>query len=427
MILFDRWISSLRPRIAKGQLTNNEKILINVAQKKNLPPSVVSMNLTNRTTTQIRNAYRRNSTYKNIIRGGWLPEEDKMLLRAVNPYAPNELTWSEVSKQVPGRNAEQCRHRFKLIEKKVQDNPKVTIDNFPRLKKLPVGPNDEQKLQENFKNNRIYLKLLKAKNIETDGDRLLKKSYLENVYVTNHCNFSSKCDLLKYVLDYLGADLVIPEHVVHGDDLRDEGLMSMIAYLKECSVKTLLTLEPSKIEQHLTDANFTYEGIRGVLKTSDIINSDISEIEGLLDIRIRNYHSQLSENINNKNSAPEKCNVVKTPCSLPLYSMGSVPPNYETFKILNSYLNNLNTSLKINTIKTHNIKFNWDEGESKKLHQRLVAILKWPALFSGLVDYNTEKINIISNTKQTTDSNHSEIPYISAKKRKLNFNLKTFF
>lgn len=423
-------MSSLRPGIDKGKLTQNEKILISVAQSKNLPPSVVSMNLTNRTTTQIRNAYRRNSKYKNIIRGGWLPEEDKMLLRAVNPHAPNELTWSEVSKQVPGRNAEQCRHRFKLIEQKVQENPKVTIDNFPRTKRqfqlpeLKVDLDDEKSLQASFKKNRLYVKLLKEKELETEADRKLRKSYLDNVYITNHCNFSSKCDLLKYVLDYLGADLIIPEKFEHADDLKDEGLMSMMTYLKECSNETL-TLKPCKIEPNTIDSKLSYEGIHGVLRTSDIINSDISEIEGLLDIRIRNYSSRLSENIN-QHSVSIKSNEVKISYPLPLYTMGSVPPNYETFKMLNAYINNMNTSLNTNKLKTYNIKFNWNEGESKKLHQRLVAIFRWPALFSGLVEYNTEKVNIISNTMQPTDSNHMGYPKVCTKKRKHNFNLKAF-
>lgn len=423
-------MSSLRPGIEKGKLSQNEKALISLAQSKNLPPSVVSMNLTNRTTTQIRNAYRRNSKYKDIIRGGWLPEEDKMLLRAVNPYAPNELTWSQVSNQVPGRNAEQCRHRFKLIEQKVQENPKVTIDNFPRSKRqyqvpaMKVDLSDEKSLQESFKQNRQYVKFLKEKELETDADRKLKKSYLDNVYVTNHCNFSSKCDLLKYVLDYLGADLIIPEKFEHEEDLKDEGLMSMMTYLKKCSNNTL-TLEPCKVEPTTIDSKFTYEGIHGVLRTSDIINSDISEIEGLLDIRTRNYNCRLSENINNQHSVSIKHNEVKTSYPLPLYTMGSVPPNYETFKMLNAYINNMTTSLNVNKLKTK-FNFNWNEEESKKLQQRLVAIFRWPALFSGLVDYNTEQKNITSNTKQSTDSNHSAFPKACIKKRKHNFNLKAF-
>jgi len=268
------------------------------------------MNLTNRTTTQIRNAYRRITSNEKpeIYKGGWSSEEDKALLRAVNPHAPNTFSWTQVAKQVNGRNAEQCRHRFKLIEKKVQENPKMTVDNFPRSKRQyiikpeQISSNDvldKNILQETFKENRQFLKMFN-KSIETEADRKLKKSFLDNVYVTKHCHFSSKCDLLKYVLDYLGADLIIPKKFAHKEDLDDEGLMSMMTYLKECSIEAL-TLEPSTVEQSTTDMTFHYEGVHDVLRTSDIINSDLSELEGLFDIRMRNFDHQKFKNVDNPN------------------------------------------------------------------------------------------------------------------------------
>lgn len=427
----------LKPGIKKGFLNGREKYIINIAQKKKLPASVVSMNLTNRTAAQIRNAYRRISQYnqEDVLRGGWMPEEDKMLLRAVNPYALNELSWKQISKQVPGRNPEQCRHRFKLIEKKIQRNPKLTVENFTRTKQtfkvkpyIPVDDDlfDTNNLQDNFKQNRQLLKLSNDL-IETDADRKLKKSYLDNVYITRHCNFPSKCELFKYIFDYLGVDLIIPQQFVHKEDLMDEGLMSVITYLKECSID-LLTLECDKIDKDTTDTSrsFIYEGVNGVLKTSDIMNSDISEIEGLFDIRMRNFESKLSKSFTNDNSVSKK---MKT-YPLLLHSMGSVPPNFETFKMLYTYVNSLTTCLKTDNLKEDsNINFNWDNEESKKLHQRLVAIFRWPALFSGLVDYNAAKINMMINTEQTIDSNinnHSNIPFIHAKKKTPYFNLNKF-
>lgn len=422
---------SLKPGIKKGYLNEREKFIINAAQKKNLPASVVSMNLTNRTANQIRNAYRRNLTYdQDIFRGGWIPEEDKMLLNAVNQYAPKEFTWSQVSEQVPGRNSEQCRHRFKLIEKRIQLNPELTVDNFPRskqsykCKELPDLPDDiildEKYFVEHFKQNRQLLKESK-KPVETVADRKLKKAFLDNAYVTKHCNFASKCDFLKHVLDYLGADLRVPQEFVHKDDLKDEGLMSMMTYLKEYSTD-MFTLKSKQEEQYLINQKLDYEGVDGVLRTSDIINSDLSEVAGLFDIRMRNVVHVKSESIENYNSFSK----TKKPCSLPLYSKGFVPPNFETFKMLYAYMNSLNTCLKTDFFKDTEFDFDWNDEESKKLHQRLVSIFKWPALFSGMVDYKAAKLNMIISTEQTTDSTYTEARSFHYKKRKPNFNLKKF-
>lgn len=421
----------MKPGIKKGFLNEREKLIISVAQKKKFPPSVVSMNLTNRTAPQIRNAYRRNLAYKqNTFRGGWLPEEDKMLLSAVNYYAPNEYSWAQVSEQVPGRNAEQCRHRYKKIEKCILVDPSLTVETFPRgyqpykITDSPTVPEDvlldENYLSNYFKQNREALKKSKEQ-IEADADRKLKKSYLDNIYVTKHCNFSSKCDLFKYILDYLGADLSVPQTFVHKDDLMDEGLMSMMTYLKECSIESL-TLESSSEKQNMIDKQFIYEGVNGVLRTSDIINSDLSEVEGLIDIRMRNFDYQKSEDIKTQNSVfiNKKIN------SLLLYNMGSIPPNFETFKMLYTYMNSLNTCLRTDDFKNSLIEFDWDNEESKKLHQRLVAIFRWPALFSGMVDYKTAKLNMIFNTEQIADLNYSENRSYPAKKRKPFFNLKQF-
>lgn len=429
IFMFDRWTCSLKPGIKKGFLNKNEKLIINLAQKRNLPPSVVSMNLTNRTPTQVRNAYRRIVSYKqDIYRGGWLAEEDKMLLQAVNPYAPHELTWSQVAKQVPGRNAEQCRHRFKLIEKKILENPKLTVENYPRGKQSQRGERpvvlpadeyfDENTLIKNFKENRKNIQM--SDPIETEADRKLKKSFLDNVYVTKYCNFSSKCDLLKYVLDYLGADIILPKKFIHANDLLDEGLMTMMTYLKEHSIK-VLTLEANKEESCTTDIKFVYEGIHDVLRTSDIINSDISEVEGLFDIRLRNFITpESSINSRNLNSKKKKTGL------LPLCSLGSVPPNFETLRMFYTYMNNLTTYFKTDNINNIESKFNWDNEESKKLHQRLVAIFRWPALFSGTVDFNAAKINMLLNTKQSIETNQTETSLFCAKKKKPNYNLKKF-
>lgn len=425
----------LRPGIKKGILNGREKYIINVAQKKKIPASVVSMNLTNRTSSQIRNAYHRISQYdeEEILRGSWMPEEDKILLQVVNPNIPKEISWKSVSEQVPGRNAEQCRHRFNLIKKKIKQNPKITVENIPRKKRnfkvKPYIPQnnrlyDTYNLQENFKLNRQETKY-SNELIETEADRKLKKSYLDNVYITKHCNFSSKCELFKFILDYLGVNIIVPQEFVHKDDLIDEGLMSMMTYLKECSINTL-TLDSNKKEDDTTDMGhkFIYEGNNGVLKTSDIINSDLSEIDGLFDIRMRNFESKISKIIDNQNSKSIK-NIKQ---SLPLDFMGSIPPNFETFKMLNTYFNGLTTYLKIDDLKEKsNISFNWDNEESAKLQQRLVAIFRWPALFSGLVDYNTARINMMVNSEQNVDL---KLDYYNrsycVKNKNSYFNLKEF-
>lgn len=421
---------SLKPGIKKGFLNKKEKGIIDMAQKRNMPPSIVSMNLTNRTPAQVRNAYRRIMSYEqDTYRGGWLAEEDKMLLQAVNPYAPHELSWSQVAKKVPGRNAEQCRHRFKLIEKKIQENPKLTVESIPRSKRsykgkeeeiFPVQEHlDENILIKNFKENRELIKM--SELIETEADRKLKKSFLDNIYVTNHCNFSSKCDLLKYVLDYLGADIILPNQFTHTNDLLDEGLMVMMTYLKEHSNK-VLTLEANIEEPCLTDVKFVYEGIHDVLRTSDIINSDMSEVNGLFDIRMRNFITTDSVSFKNQNS------YLKTKKTGPplLCTLSSVPPNFETFRMFYTYMNNLTTYLKTDSMNNVVFKFNWDNEESKKLHQRLVAIFRWPALFSGTVDFNAAKINLILNTEQSIEANHTETKLFCAKNMKPNFNLKKF-
>lgn len=398
----------LKPGIKKGFLNDREKIIISLAQKQNLPASVVSMNLTNRTATQVRNAYRRNlSNEKDIFKGGWLAEEDKLLLSAVNPHAPGEFSWSQVAKQVPGRNAEQCRHRFNLIKKKVHTNPNIMIENFPRVKQNRVPKKlilpDEYDLQENFKQNRLTLKN-SNEPIETVADRKLRKSFLDNDYITKHCNFSSKCYLLKYILDYLGADLVVPKKFVHLDDLMDEGLMSMMAYLQESSIEASL-LKPNTPDQNssiIDDTNLIYEGIHDVLRTSDIINSDISELNGLFDIRMRNSSNQKPISSYDQTLYPKKKPRLPQLCYL-----GSIPPNYETFKMLYTFTNNMNSTLKVDSLKDIDKKFNWNNKQSKKLHLQLVAIFRWPALFSGMVDYNAEKINLVINTEQTIETNHS--------------------
>lgn len=424
----------LKPGIKKGFLNEREKFIISVAQKRNLPASVVSMNLINRTPAQIRNAYRRIAYYNqaDIYIGGWTPEEDKSLLCAVNPYARNELTWTQVAKQVPGRNAEQCRHRFTLIEKKVNENPKVTIDNFHRtVSRRVCRVHDEflemntifneSYLQDTFKENRRLQKSFN-KSIESDADRKLKKSFLDNIYVTNHCNFSSKCDLLKYVLDYLGADLIVPKKFIHKDDLNDDHLMSMMTYLKVYNIKAL-TLKPSTtLEQNTTDIKFTYEGVHDVLKTSDIINSELSELEGLFDIRMRNFGNQKSRNI-----SQNLVTIKKKTFPLPIYSMGSVPPNFETFRMLYTYMKNLTTSIKGDRFNDSNTNYcNLDNRESKKLHDRLVAIFRWPALLSGLVDYNSANINMMVNNRIIDTNNYSKNGYYSNKKEIPYLTLKTF-
>jgi hypothetical protein len=422
----------LKPGIKKGYLTESEKLIIKKAHEKNLPPSVVSMNLINRTTSQVRNAYQRIILYnENTLRGGWLPEEDKILVRAVNNYAHNEFTWSQVSKQVPGRNPEQCRHRYKIIEKTVQDDHKITVNNYPRSRasfkiKKPFSKFNEESFKDNdllddFRQNRQMQKLSND-SIESDADRKLKKSFLDNVYVTNHCNLSSKCELFKYVLDYLGADLIVPLQFVHKDDLIDEGLMSMMAYLKECSNEAL-TLDSRNFEQESTsDLEFTYEGVDGVLRTSDIINSDLSEVNGLFDIRMKNIDHK-SKSIKTTNTVSSK--VQNHP--LPLYFMGSVPPNFETFRMLSTFMKCLSISIKKHVIYNSHVNFDWDNEESKKLHQRLVAIFRWPAIFSGTVNYNAAKINILVHAKQTIDSSNSTISYYNSKKKKPHFNLKQCF
>lgn len=423
---------SLKPGIKKGFLTDREKFIIKEAKTKNLPPSLVSMNLTNRTSAQVRNAYRRIYLYdEDIYRGGWTADEDKMLLNAVNSYAPNEFTWSQISQQVLGRNAEQCRHRLKLIDKKIKHNPKLTIDNFSRPsrpfkpKELAFFPEEEDKrdLHEKFKHNRQLLKTSSVP-IETVADRKLKKSYLENKYVIANCNLSSKCDLYRHVLDYLGAKLVVPETLAHKDDLIDDGLMSMMTYISECPIE-VMTLDLSNVEHDLCDPLFTHEGVHNVLRTSDITNSDLSEIDGLLDIRIRNIQKeQPKEGININNSIKNKKDLL-----LPLNFIGSVPPNHETFKMLYTYTNSLNSCMKIDHFKNSTMHFDWDDEESKKLHKRLVAILRLPALFSSLIPHNTANINMIVNAEENNmvlSSNYSRINYTRSKNKKSNFNLNKY-
>jgi len=423
----------LKPGIKKGFLTDREKFIIKEAKIKNLPPSIVSMNLTNRTSAQVRNAYRRIISYdENIYRGGWTADEDKMLLDAVNSHAPNEFSWSQVSQEVPGRNAEQCRHRFKLIDQKIKHNPKLTVDDFPRPsrpfkpKELISFPEEELNdgdLHEKFKHNRQLLKTFNVP-METVADRRLKKSYLENKFVIANCNLSSKCDLYKHVLDYLGAKLVVPETFAHEDDLIDDGLMSMMTYISECPIE-VMTLDPSNVEHDLCDPQLTHEGVHNVLRTSDITNSDLSEIEGLLDIRIKNIQKEEpKEGINTKNSIKNK----KDPL-LPLNFIGSVPPNHETFKMLYTYTNSLNTCMKINHYKNTNMHFDWNDEESKKLQKRLVAILRLPALFSSLIPHNTANINMIVNTEEVNmvqSSNYSRIHYTCSKNKKSNFKSNIF-
>jgi len=427
---------SLKPGIKKGFLSDGEKYIIKKAKIKNIPPSIVSMNLTNRTSAQVRNAYRRMFLYDgDIYRGGWTADEDKMLLDAVKSYTPNEFTWVQISQQVPGRNAEQCRHRFKLIDKKIKHNPKLTIDNFSRPSRpfkpkeiafFPEEELNERELHEKFKHNR---RLLKTSNVpmETEADRKLKKSYLENKFVIANCNFSSKCDLYKHVLDYLGAKLVVPETFAHKDDLIDNGLMSMMTYISECPID-LITLDSSN-EHNLCDPLLTYEGVHNVLRTSDITNSDLSEIEGLVDIRIRNIQKeQPNEGINTINTENSIKN--KRDPLLPLDFIGSVPPNHETFKMLYTYTNALNSSMKIDYFKDSNMHFDWDDEDSKKLHKRLVAILRLPALFSSLIPYNTANINMIVNTEDVNNvnmvqfPNYSRIHYTHSKNKNSNFSLK---
>lgn len=428
-----RWRHCLKPGIKKGFLSEREQFIIKEAKIKNLPPSIVSMNLVNRTSAQVRNAYRRIILYdEDIYRGGWTADEDKMLLDAVNSHAPNEFTWSQISQQVSGRNAEQCRHRFKLIDKKIKCNPKLTIDNFPRPSQ-PFKPKEltsfldeelnEGDLHEQFKLNR---QLLKTSNtpMETIADRKLKKSYLENKFVIANCNLSSKCDLYMHVLGYLGAKLVVPETFAHKDDLIDDGLMSMMTYISECPID-VMTLDPSNVEHNLCDPLLTHEGVHNVLRTSDITNSDLSEIEGLLDIRIRNVQKEQSkESINTENSIKNK----KDPL-LPLNFIGSVPPNHETFKMLYTYMNSLNSCMKIDHFNNSNMHFDWDDEESKALHKRLVAIFRLPALFSSLISHNTANINMIVNTDDVNmvlSSNYSRIHYNCSKNKKSNFNSKKF-
>lgn len=426
-----RWMNCLRPGIKKGFLTEREKFIIKEAKIKNLPPSIVSMNLTNRTSAQVRNAYRRIMLYdEDIYRGGWTADEDNMLLDAVNSNASNEFSWAQVSQKVPGRNREQCRHRFKLIDNKIKHNPKLTVDDFPRpcrpfkpkeLTSLPGEELNEGDLHEKFKHNRQLLKTCNVP-IETFADRKLKKSYLENKFVIANCNLSSKCDLYSHVLDYLGAKLIVPETFAHKDDLIDDGLMSMMTYISERSIE-VMTLDPSNVEHDLCGPLLTHDGVHNVLRTSDIINSDLSEIEGLIDIRLRNIQKeQPIEDINTKISIKNK----KDPL-LPLNFIGSVPPNHETFKMLYTYTNSLNSCMKIDHFKNSHMHFDWDDEESKKLHKRLVAILRLPALFSSLVPHNTANINMIVNTEEVNmvpSSNYSRIHYTCSKNKKFNFNLK---
>ncbi|XP_025204474.1 uncharacterized protein LOC112601208 [Melanaphis sacchari] len=431
--IYGRWMQSLKPGIKKGFLTDSEKYIIKNAKIKNLPPAIVSMNLTNRTPAQVRNAYRRMLLYEDIYRGGWTIEEDKKLITAVNSYAPNEFTWTQVSQQIPGRNAEQCRHRLKLIEKKFKMNPKLTVDDiarpfrFYRSKELSFFSEDELNgnLHEKFKHNRQLLKT-SNKLMETTADRKLKKAYLENKFVIDNCNFSSKCDLYRHVLNYLGVDLVVPKTFAHTDDLIDEGLISMMTYLSECPIDAM-ALDSCDDEPDLYDPLMIHEGVHNVLKTSDIINSDLSEIEGLLDIRLRNIEKkQPKESINTKNFIEKKKDLL-----LPLQSIGSVPPNHETFKMLYTYMNSLTSSIKIDHCKNSNMHFDWDDEESKKLHKRLVAIFRLPALFSSLVPYNTANINMIVNVKEEVkiepSKNYSRINNAHSKNKKYNFNLKNIF
>lgn len=423
----------LKPGIKKGFLSDGEKYIIKNSKIKNIPPTIVSMNLTNRTPAQIRNAYRRIGLYdEDIYRGSWTADEDKMLFDAVNSNTPNEFTWTQISQLVPGRNAEQCRHRFKLIDKKFRRNPKLTIDDIPRTPR-PFKPKKEQPfpeeglnekdLHEKFKYNR---QMHKTSNVpmETAADRKLKKSYLENKFVIANCNLSSKCDLYRHVLDYLGAKLVVPETFAHTDDLIDNELMSMMTYISECQIE-LVTLDSSN-EHDLCEPLLAYEGVHNVLRTSDITNSDLSEIEGLVDIRLRNIQKGLpNKGINTENSIKNKNDPL-----LPLNFIGSVPPNHETFKMLYTYTNALNASMKIDYFKDSNMQFDWDDEESKKLHKRLVAILRLPALFSSLIPYNTPNINMIVNTEEVNDinmaqlSNYSRIHDSHSKNKKSNFSLK---
>ncbi|KAE9533461.1 hypothetical protein AGLY_009099 [Aphis glycines] len=435
--IYCRYMQSLKPGIKKGFLTDNEKFIIKQAKIQNIPPSIVSMNLTNRTPTQVRNAYRRILlNNEDIYRGGWSAEEDKMLMCAVNSFVPNEFSWTQISQQVPKRNEEQCRHRFKLIEKKLKINPNLDVDDLSRpfqsykYKELAFFPEDELNfdLQKKFKLNRQFLKTSNMP-METIADLKVKRAYLENNFVINNCNMSSKCDLYKHILDYLGANLVAPNTFTHSDDLIDAGLMSMMSYIQEYSID-VMTLDPSKVEHNLCNPLLTHEGVHNVLKTSDIINSDLSEIEGLLDIRIKNIHKEQPKEDLNLNNSTKK---IKDPL-LPLQFIGSVPPNYETFKILYAYENSLTSLMKIDHCKDSNMDFDWDDEESMKLQKRLVAMLRLPTLFSNLIPYNAANINMLVNAdkvnkeeiKIVPSSNYSKVNYAHPKNKKYNFKFKSF-
>lgn len=52
-----------------------------------------------------------NNTF--LRKGHWSKEEDASLLKLVEKYKP-DFDWGLISKQIPGRNAKQCRERWFL-------------------------------------------------------------------------------------------------------------------------------------------------------------------------------------------------------------------------------------------------------------------------------------------------------------------------
>eukprot|EP01118_Nematostelium_gracile_P009440 TRINITY_DN3185_c0_g1_i2.p1 TRINITY_DN3185_c0_g1~~TRINITY_DN3185_c0_g1_i2.p1 ORF type:complete len:485 (-),score=120.92 TRINITY_DN3185_c0_g1_i2:448-1902(-) len=148
-----RYQKTLNPTIRRGRWTEEEdKMLSLAAREMNGRHWVkISQHVPGRTDVQCRERYM-NILSPELNTGPWTPEEDKLLIAAVEEHG--EGKWSQIAKSIPSRTDNHCWRRWKIISpqhKKRRAAASLAGKNAkkPRTRKTNKEKEAEQNKEQN--------------------------------------------------------------------------------------------------------------------------------------------------------------------------------------------------------------------------------------------------------------------------------------
>lgn len=135
--VYQRWVFTVKPDIKRGRFTKEEDCILMAAiiqygNISDLPSNI----LPGRTAQQVRHRYNNVLKFAGKI-SDWTLEQDHDLMRLVEEKGRDQ--WSEIAKIIGGHTRQSCRQRYLTLQKFLEKNPNCKVDDAPRKKRNREG------------------------------------------------------------------------------------------------------------------------------------------------------------------------------------------------------------------------------------------------------------------------------------------------